>query len=137
MITSTKPQESNHETHERHERKTEERNKSGEESPHSRPDLFLSCLSCVSWFNSSSSRFELPLAAHGAAEHLVGVVVVELLLDRVPLQLLAAQAQRDHADVADRHRTMADRHRTDTRLARLDAVQPVTHVVVRDVQLHA
>src|SRR5262245_40523662 len=83
------------------------------------------------------SGFELPLVADGAAEQLVGLVVIdELFLDRIPLQLLAAQAQGDHPNVADRRRTVSNLRRADTRLARPDAVQPVAHVVRGGVQPH-
>src|SRR5690348_17817785 len=72
----------------------------------------------------------LPVAAALAAEHLVGLGVVELVRLRVPLQLLAGP-QRDRADVADDDRAGPDLDVADGRLAGLHALEEVAHVVGR------
>src|SRR3954454_2382568 len=71
---------------------------------------------------------ELPRVAARPGQHLVGLRVIELMLDGVPLQLLAGP-QRDHADVADDHRAAADRGVANRRLAALDAIDEVLHLV--------
>src|SRR5262249_19746626 len=82
------------------------------------------------------SPFQLPRRPHGTAEPAVGLVVAdELLLLRVPPQLLAA-AQRDDAEVTDGHRAVADLDVADRLLAAADAVEKVAHVVGGVVQPH-
>src|SRR5438045_5295775 len=75
-------------------------------------------------------HLELPRFAARPGQHLVGLRVIELMRDGVPLQLLAG-LQRDHADVADDHRAAADRGIADRLLAALDAIDEVLHVVGR------
>src|SRR3954447_22768783 len=69
---------------------------------------------------------ELPRVAARPGQHPVGLLVVKLMLDGVPLQLLAG-LQGDHADVADDDRAAADRGARDRRLAALDAIDEVLH----------
>ena len=80
-------------------------------------------------------RRELPRVAARPGQHLVGLRVIELMRDGVPLQLLAGP-QRDHADVADDHRAAADRGVADRRLAALDAIDEVLHLVGRPAVVH-
>src|SRR5690348_5506054 len=78
---------------------------------------------------------QLPRRAPRAVEHPVRVLVTrESLRDRVPVQLAAAEAEGDVADVADAHRAVADLGGADGGLAAADAVQKVAVVVVGDVE---
>src|SRR3954454_20797058 len=78
---------------------------------------------------------ELPRVAARPGQHLVRLRVVELMRDGVPLQLLAGP-QGDHADVADDHRAAADSGVAYRRLAALDAIDEVLHLVGRPAVVH-
>src|SRR6516225_7234057 len=84
----------------------------------------------------SQARSELPRLAHRLVDQLVRLVVVEALLGRVPLQLLA-QLVGDVRQVAHGRRAVADLGGTDRLLAALDALDPVAPVVARRVRAEA
>src|SRR5262249_2411453 len=81
---------------------------------------------------SPSDHVVVPGLAHFASEEAVGLHVVhKTFLHRGPVQL-PAQANRDHTQVAQRHRPVADFYIADWRFARADAVEEIAHVIVAD-----
>src|SRR5204862_6798490 len=77
-----------------------------------------------------ASGVQRPRLAPGARQQLVRRLVAEAVFLRIPLQLLAGH-QRDHAEVADHHRPAADHRVADRRLAALDAIDEVLHLIRR------